>query len=168
VVGGTLWVTPDSLFIQMAQDVVHFEYIFYKFLLVGLTLLVSLVASEGLNSWHVMKSIGKVGIIAGMIWSIFNFSVNYALQLIDTATVLVIMAANPMFSALGTYFLLKEKIPLRTIVTGIVCFLSILIIVSSELGSGNKNALGLFFALMSSISMGSFFVALRYAAVCTG
>ena len=67
-----------------------------------------------------MKEIGLIGVLAGIVWGIQNFLITYAFQKTAAANVLVIVAANPMFSAILSYFLLNEKAPVRTILASIV------------------------------------------------
>jgi drug/metabolite transporter (DMT)-like permease len=102
------------------------------------------------------------------VWTIVNFSINYALQTTSTASSLVILASNPMFSAIFSYFILRETIPLRTILTSLVCFASIVIIFYGQLGGNQGNVIGLIFALISAIAFGLYFVLIRYASVVKG
>lgn len=166
---GVLAVSPDSLLIREVSHLPNFEVIFYKFLFVGLSLLVALVAYEGPSkSIEIFKELGWIGWTAAGVWTIVNFSINYALQTTSTASSLVILASNPMFSAIFSYFILRETIPLRTILTSLVCFASIVIIFYGQLGGNQGNVIGLIFALISAIAFGLYFVLIRYASVVKG
>ncbi len=72
-----------------------------------------------------------------------------------------------MFSAIFGLLLLKEKIPIRTIICCIVCFGAILLIFSTEL-SGDTDLVGMISALFSSVLMGLYFVLLRVASKYEG
>jgi drug/metabolite transporter (DMT)-like permease len=47
-------------------------------------------------------SLGWVGLFSSIIWAINNFTLVYSLQTTAAANSLVILAANPLFSALGS------------------------------------------------------------------
>lgn len=55
-----------------------------------------------------------------------------AIQLTAVANVLVIVASNTVFSSIFSYLLLGELIPIRMIVTSLICFGAIALIFSGE------------------------------------
>lgn len=114
------------------------------------------------------KEIGKVGVLASISWGAANFFFTTAVQQTAVANVLVINASNPMFSAILGLLLLKERIPIHTIICCVVCFGAILLIFSTELGSDSNNLVGMICALLSSVLMGLYFVLLRVASKYEG
>ena len=166
---GVLAITPDSLLVREASTLPDMQVILYKMLFLALCLLVTLLASEGpLGTVRVFQELGWIGWGAGFIWAISNFAINYAFIQTAVANVLVILAANPMFSAVASYFLLGETIPRRTVAAALVCFAAIIIIFYDQLGSGGGDAIGLICALVASLTLGLYFVLIRYASVKTG
>ncbi len=166
---GVLTVTPDALLVRKVSDLPNFDVIFWKSLFFALILFVCLLASQGIKGTiQVFKDVGWIGWVAGVVWGISILAVTYAFQRTAAANVLVITAANPMFSAVGSYFLLKEHIPWRTIAAAVVCFLSIIIIFYGQLDSGDGDAIGLLNAVIASLTLGMYFVLVRYAGMQMG
>lgn len=101
-----------------------------------------------------------------MVWGGSNVAIGYAFQNTAVATVLVINASNPVFSAIFGYFLLGEVPPIRTICASIVCIGAIALIFAGEVNSGSGNSIGgVLASLASSISMGLYFVLLRLLSI---
>ena len=67
-----------------------------------------------------------------MLWGASNMLFTSAIQLTAVANVLVIVASNTVFSSIFSYLLLGEVIPIRMIVTSIICFGAIALIFSGE------------------------------------
>ena len=75
---------------------------------------------------------GPFGWGAGMLWGASNMLFTSAIQLTAVSNVLVIVASNTVFSSIFSYLLLGEIIPIRMIVTSIICFGAIALIFSGE------------------------------------
>jgi drug/metabolite transporter (DMT)-like permease len=169
---GILVISPDSLLVRLVSSLPDMEVIFYKYLFLASVLLVGMVASQGKGAIDTLLNLGWIGWITGVIWGISNFFLNYAFQHADVASVLVINAANPVFCTIASYLLIKEPMKIRTIVATVACFISILIIFSGSLGSGDKTGgsspEGLVYALIASMTFGLFFALLRYAELSSG
>ncbi len=150
---------------RVLSNIPDFTVIFYRYMLFAAIYIVVYVAKEGKNAWKSFRRIGWIGAVAGIVWGISNFTITYAFQKTAIANALVINSANPMWSALFSWIVLKETIPLRTIITSLVAFGAIIIIFYGQLGSGNSGAdsTGLVCALIASMSMGAYFVLLRLA-----
>jgi drug/metabolite transporter (DMT)-like permease len=164
--------TPDALLVREVSHLPDLQVIFLKYLFFGLFLTVSLLASQGFNAvLNLVKNFGWIGWSAGIIWAISNFTVNVAFQKTAVANVLVIVAANPMFSAVASYFVLKETIRLRTAIAALVCFSAIIIIFSGDLGKNSNSstdAIGLMNALVASVTLGFYLVLVRYSGIVKG
>eukprot|EP01036_Dinobryon_divergens_P030914 gene30914-40234_t len=137
---GVLTLTPDTLFIRLAEDVDPLNVQFYRYGLSGLTLLFVFILRERRHTIEKFKEIGKVGVLASISWGAANFFFTTAVQQTAVANVLVINASNPMFSA----------------------------ILGTELGSDSNNLVGMICALLSSVLMGLYFVLLRVASKYEG
>jgi drug/metabolite transporter (DMT)-like permease len=164
--------TPDALLVREVSHLPDLQVIFLKYLFFGLFLLVALLASQGFTAVvNLVIHFGWIGWSAGVIWAISNVTVNIAFQNTAVANVLVIVAANPMFSAVASYFVLKETIRLRTIIAALVCFSAIIIIFSGDLGKHSNHstdAIGLMTALVASVTLGFYLVLVRYSGIATG
>ncbi len=165
---GVLALTPDSLLVRKVSHLPDFTVQFYRFLFYGVAIGIFFVFQEREKTIQKFKEIGKIGFAAGLVWGGSNLLVTLAFQKTAIASALVIIASNPMFSAIFSYFLLKESIPLRTIIAALVCFGAIVLIFSAELGSGGSQIDGVLYALFASITMGLYFVLLRLAFIYQG
>jgi drug/metabolite transporter (DMT)-like permease len=170
-VTGILALTPDSLLVRLVSRLPNFEVIFLKNIIQAVFLSLVLLITQGSGVVKSVKDLGRIGWIAGFIWAVSNFCITYAFQNTAVANVLVILAANPMFSAIATYFLLKETIRIRTMIAALVCFAAIIIIFSGELGKGDSSAadiVGLINALAASVTFGFYLALVRYAEMKNG
>lgn len=97
-----------------------------------------------------------------------------AIQLTAVANVLVILASNPMWTVILSYFALGEEIKLRTVVCCLVCFGAIVLIFVSDLQASqdqklsSDSLLGNILALFASFTLGGYFVLLRVASKFEG
>lgn len=160
---GVLALTPDSLMLRKVSNVPSYTVLFYRYLSFALTAFLTLVLTQKGETWRSFKQIGLWGVATGLILGVSNICITLGFLNTAAANVLVIYSSNPVFSALFSWLLMREKIPLRTILTSLVCLGAIALIFSSELGgsSDGNDLAGLLFAFGSSISLGLFFVLLR-------
>ena len=154
----------DTLLTRKLGNVPNFVVIFYKNFLFAMPLLLYLLVTSGVQGTiDKFRHIGPYGWFAGLVWGTSNLLITYGFQIIEVATVLVIVAANPMFAAMFSYLILKERVPWYTMLAGLVCFGAIVVIFYSELTSSNSpNVGGLLAALGCAITMGLYFVLLRF------
>lgn len=160
-----LVLTPDSLLVRKLSHLPNFVVMFYRYLVFTVVLTLFLGLTSGPKGFLLkFKSIGKIGWFAGLIWGASNLLITYGFQTIAAATVLVIIASNPMFSALFSYLILKETVPWHTFAAGLVCFGAIVSIFYSQLsGDESTNVAGLLSSLGAAATMGLYFVLLRLA-----
>lgn len=154
----------DTLLTRKLGNVPNFVVIFYKNFLFAMPMMLYLLVTSGVQGTiDKFRHIGPYGWFAGLVWGTSNLLITYGFQIIEVATVLVIVAANPMFAAIFSYLILKEPVPWYTMLAGLVCFGAIVVIFYSELTSSNSpNVGGLLAALGSAITMGLYFVLLRF------
>eukprot|EP01031_Cornospumella_fuschlensis_P042972 gene42972-52519_t len=95
-----------------------------------------------------------------------KFLITIALQSASVGSVLVILASNPMFSGILSYFLLGEVMKKPTVLAAVVCFTAIIVIFVSELsrsGQGVASLGGMACALVATIALSLYLVLLRLA-----
>lgn len=165
---GVLILTPDSLCVRELARLPDFTVILYKYLFLASFLTIVWFAAFPQTFVKSFQDLGYIGWIASLLWGLCNFLITVGFQTTAVANVLVIIAANPLFSSVLTYYVLKENVPLRTILAACVCFAAILIIFYSQLNASGSDLIGLICALGASISIASYFVLLRLAQVRTG
>jgi drug/metabolite transporter (DMT)-like permease len=158
-----LVLSSDSLLVRKVGNLPNFVVIFYKNLFYAMPLALYLLVTCGVSGfWEKFRVIGPLGWFAGFVWGASNFMITYGFQVTAIASVLVIVASNPMFAAIFSFIILKEPVPWYTVLAGLVCFGSIIVIFYSELtSSSDPNIGGLLAALGSAITTGFFFVVIR-------
>ncbi len=164
---GTLFLCPDTLFIRLVQnDIDPFTLLFYKYLGYAIVSITFYVVQSGFSqTYKELMSISKMTYLAGFLWGISNVFFTLGVTNTAVANVLCIIAADPLFSTILLYFLLKENIKLRHLITSIVCFLGILIVCISEFQTSNSQSsiLGLLSAVAASVLISTYFITLQAA-----
>jgi drug/metabolite transporter (DMT)-like permease len=168
---GVLVLTPDSLLVRLASsDLPGMEIIFFKYLFMFSILTIGILLKDREKFFQQLLSLGYIGWFSAILWGISNFAINYAFLNTNIASVLVINSSNPIFAAIGSYLLLNEIIRFRTVFTIIVCLGALVYIFVSELTGGGEGPglIGLFSALVASVTLGSYFALLRYVEKVNG
>lgn len=165
---GILALTPDALLIRLSAGTKDATVLFYRYGLATVVLMIVFRLMKGDVWYQKFKDIGRIGFFAGLVWGGNNFLFTYAIQNTAVATALVILASNPMFSAIFSLILLKERIPLRTIVMCIISFIVITLIFVGELKADPDTYSGIVAAVFCSITLGLYFVLLRVASKYEG
>jgi len=167
---GVLVITPDTLLIREVSggEVSDMTVQFYRFMPFGFTIAAFFFLTETKEECFAkLKGVGWVGIIAALVWGASNMLFTVAIQKTQVATVLVILATQPMCSAIMEWLCLGEKIPLRTIVCSLVCFGAILLIFAQQMTSSNQSSnddtIGAICAVLAAITNAGYFVLLRVA-----
>ena len=143
-VTGTLLITPDSLFIRLA-NLESWNLIFYRgfipFLVVFIGLLViyktKLINELINNGWH--------GFAYACVFTITNIVFVISIENTNVANTLIMIALAPMLSAIISFIFLKENPDQKTWVAIIITTLSVIYIFYDALDSGDflGNFLGL-------------------------
>jgi len=176
---GIIILSPDSLMVlTMSETLPTSAVICYRYglnAIFGLCAYVCICRYENKAFMSGFQSNGKVGLGAGLLFSIAHVTITYAFIGANTATVLVILAAGPIFSACSAYLLLGEIPLVRTVVTGAVAMGALVYICVDELVNSpsaknedeeaSRSVLGILAALLSSISFGMYLTVLRYLAL---
>jgi drug/metabolite transporter (DMT)-like permease len=161
--GGVLTITTDPLLLRFSSHIDNLVVQFYRYFLSSGMILFALFAVQRRESLTKLYRIGYIGFFAGLVWGVSNLLFTFAIQNAVVANVVVIMASNPMFAALFSYFMLGELIPLRTAVTCIICVGVIIAIFVNELQANPSELPGIIAAVFISLTMGLYFVLMRFA-----
>lgn len=155
---GVLALTPDTLLVRLVE-LDSITLLFWRGVatLTGLSLLTAL--QFGTGTVQQFRKIGKTGLGVAILMSCSSFCFVLALYHTSVANTLVIISSSPMFAALYSRLLLKEKVASRTMVAMTVVIIAISAIVSDSKGansiSGNLIAMG------AAISMAGAFTLMR-------
>ncbi len=120
-------------------------------------------------------SLGRWGLLAGIVWGASNVFLINAVQQTYVGNVLVILASAPMFAAICSYLIHRQLLPWRTIITCVVSFgvLALVFLGStsssgSSTGGGGNTIVGNMLAVLASSTYGLYFSLLNFIAVTDG
>lgn len=149
---GVLIISPDGLLSRLIQTD-HWNMIFWRALLLafGMWLAVSLFYPNRVMRQY--RTVFGPGLLMVVIYSLGTISFVYAITHTSVANTLVILSSTPLFAALISRVLLKEKIVLRTVIAIALVAAGIAVISfgSASTGSGLAGDL--------AAVVGSFFLA---------
>jgi drug/metabolite transporter (DMT)-like permease len=168
-VAGVMALTPDSLLIRLCAGVPNQTVLFYRNIIFGTAMLIGLIVTEKWNAWNKLKALGKWGLFTGVIFGASLWFIIVGIQKTAAANVLVIQAANPVFAAIFSWFIMREALSKITLATSAVCVVAIILIfignVNGDSSNGSDNTAGLLYAVASSVSFGLYMVMLRWLSV---
>ena len=155
---GVLILSPDTLLIRLV-DTSPWTFLTWRggLMTIGMILVLSLsYRSKLLEKIH---AIGWLGLLIALIFAINTTFFQLSVQTTNVANTLVIIATAPLFAAILSVIFLKERIPVRTWVTILICFLAVGLVFAGRLNGGHL--FGNFAALISAIGLGTHFVLVR-------
>ena len=117
---GVLVISPDGLLTRLILTD-HWTMIFYRALFVsfGMWLVVSFTCPN--RVWQQYRTVRGPGLIMVGLYALGTISFIYALTHTSVANTLIILSTTPLFAALVSWLLLKERIELRTLVAIALC-----------------------------------------------
>ena len=162
-VAGVLAVTPDSLLIRLVSAD-FMTLMFWRGLLVCLTLAVGLFVVHKAQILAKFAAIGWPGIVFAGLFSLNSFSFVLAVETTTVANTLVLISAAPLFAAIIARLFLQETVRRRTWLAILAATAGIVVIVSGSLGGGAL--LGDLAALVTALGLAiQFNILRRYRAV---
>ena len=161
---GVLVLTPDTLLIRATGHLHPPTLLFYRYGLHAFSILCFIISQNGKQTLTKLIEIGWIGVLCGLIFGTSNIFFTTAVQYPAVANVLVILAINPLFSALFSWILVGDVIKVRTAATMLVGLGAISLIFYDEMsgGSSSRVIVGNIFACCTSVLMGLFFALVRY------
>ena len=157
---GVLLVVPDSLFVRLisADPLIT---AFWRSASSGTLILLSLLIFRGLKAFDSIFHMGFLGwsyaFIIGSTAPAFVFAVSKT----SVANVVFILASMPVFSALFSYMLLKERIEPRTSITILFVILGLIVITFGSIESQIASWQGDIWALYVSIAYAAALTTIR-------
>lgn len=132
---GVVVLSPDALLVRMISTG-EWTLLFWRGILffIGITALI--VIFYGRDTVQQYRGIGKRGLLISVIFSMSTILFVTGLHHTSIANMLVIISGAPVFAALFSWVLLKEKTPLRTWITMLVIIVSIATIMWNSFGEG--------------------------------
>jgi drug/metabolite transporter (DMT)-like permease len=142
---GILILTPDGLLIKLTGAMGPIEGAFLRSVFMAISWAVMLKVSRG-SLIASLRSISKVGLMAAVLLTIDRYFFVAAVQTTTVANTLLIFAAVPAFTAILSYFVLKERCGVGSSIAIAASLAGVVIICGGELDpsriTGNIYALG--------------------------
>lgn len=132
-----LVITPDVLLIRLI-DTDPWTLAFWRGLLSAAGLVIGLIAIYRRRALEVMLAPGVPGLAIGTLFGIGTVAFVWAITHTSAASTLLIIATGSMFGAAFSWLLMRERLPVYTIVAMTGTFAGLLIIVSGEAGTGSS------------------------------
>jgi len=158
-IAGVLAVSPDSLLVRLISADL-WTLMFWRGLLVCLTLTAVLVVVQKAKAPAKLVAIGRAGLIFAALFSLNSFSFVIAVETTTVANTLVLISAAPFFAALIAKLFLGETVKRQTWLAILAAFAGIIVIVSGSFGGGAL--LGDLAALFTALGLAIQFNLLRH------
>lgn len=147
---GVLVLTPDALLIRLIEAD-RATLLFWRTLLKGLTLWLVLALYYRGRLLSVTLAMGRVGLLATGVFGLSTILFVSSITLTKAANTLFILSTAPLFAALISWIVLRERVALRTWIAILCALVGIAIIFAGGLGGGTL--LGDLLAIGAAISL---------------
>jgi drug/metabolite transporter (DMT)-like permease len=159
-VAGIILLSPDTLLVRLL-DLPQWTLQFYRGVGVFVSLTAGIAFFYGRGVFKVFRATGKTGLVAGFGYTMASLLFVSSLYHTTVANTLAIISTAPIWGALMSRFLLKERLPLRTWVAILLSVGAIGIIVGGDVAAGREHLLGDLLALLQAVFMAASFVLVR-------
>ena len=155
---GIVILTPDAVLVRLA-DSDSWTVLFWRGIFFASGIIVILLITYRSKAVNELISIGKGGVLIGILTALGGTSFILAIHYTTIAKTLVIISTSPIMVAIISLIMLKEKPEFYTWLSMIIVFIGIYIVMAGD--SSGMNLMGNFFALASVIIGGFSFTLLR-------
>ena len=155
---GIVILTPDAVLVRLA-DSDSWTVLFWRGIFFASGIIVILLLTYRSKAVNELISIGKGGVLIGILTALGGTSFILAIHYTTIAKTLVIISISPIMVAIISLIMLKEKPEFYTWLSMIIVFIGIYIVMAGD--SSGMNLMGNFFALASVIIGGFSFTLLR-------
>lgn len=157
---GVLILTPDTLLFRLINTDV-WTITFWRGILMPAATFLFFIAYYRRQFIPFIFNIGRIGILIAFINAISNLAFNVSVTYTTVAKTLIILAASPVFAAVLSIFILKERPDKATWIVIAFTFTGICIVVSDHLGQASGSLLGDSAAFVTAIFMALSFTLMR-------
>lgn len=157
---GILVLSPDTLLVRLL-DLPQWTLQFYRGLGMCLCLLLGMAVVHRGQAWSRLRAVGKAGLLTACCFAASTILFINALYLTSVANTLALISTSPIFGALFSRFVLKERLPLRTWLATVGAFLAVALIVAGDAEINPEHFAGDLLALIQAVFMASAFVLIR-------
>lgn len=114
IIAPTLWSIAGVL-TRHLDSARGFEITFWRSLFSGIFVAGALLYQQGLGrSVHTVRSLGSLGVLSGLMWSVMFVCFMVALTRTTVANTLIVMSVSPLLTAFLAWVILKERVSQRT------------------------------------------------------
>lgn len=159
-VAGILLLSPDTLIIRLVGTD-PWTFIAWRGALMAIGMALIIVAMYGRGTVLRLVAVGWPGIVIALQFAINNAAFQLSVQSTAVANTLAIIATAPLFAAIFSVLLLRERIPLRTWAAIALSLAGIALVFAGDWGGGSQ--FGNIAALVAAIGLGGHFVLVRLA-----
>ncbi len=108
------------------------------------------------------KTFNKPALFSGAMWAVMFTAFVFALSMTSTANTLIVMSVSPVVTTLAAWIVLREPVPLRTVIAGIAAGAGIAWMAAGDLDSlSARDGNGMLLALLVPIASAANLIALR-------
>ncbi|MDE0241714.1 MAG: DMT family transporter [bacterium] len=132
-----LVITPDVLLIRLI-DTDPWTLAFWRGLLSAAGLVIGIVAIYRRRALEIALAPGIPGLVIGTLFGIGTIAFVWSITHTSAASTLLIIATGSMFGAVFSWLLMRERLPVYTVVAMVGTFAGLLIIVSGKAGAGSS------------------------------
>ena len=157
---GVLFLTPDSLFIRLA-NIETWGLLFYRGAIPFIVVLIGLLIVYRSNFFKLLFSMGFPGIIYAGTFALTNITFIISIQNTNVANTLVMIAMAPMLSAILSAIFLKENPDKKTWTAIIITFFAVIFIFNDSIKLGN--IIGDIFGIITAFGLAIGAVVIRSA-----
>ena len=157
---GVLFLTPDSLFIRLA-NIETWGLLFYRGAIPFIVVLIGLLIVYRSYFFKLLFSMGFPGIIYAGTFALTNITFIISIQNTNVANTLVMIAMAPMLSAILSAIFLKENPDKKTWTAIIITFVSVIFIFNDSIKLGN--IVGDIFGIITALGLAVGAVVIRSA-----
>ncbi len=157
---GVLILSPDGLLVRLLT-VDGWTIVFWRGLLLGLTLSAVIALRNGRDTLARFREIGRPGLLIAVLFGAASSTFIFALLNTTVANAFVITSSQPLIAAVLSRWLLAEPVSRRTWIATLAVFAGIAVIFAGSLRAGGL--LGDMFALLTALLIASKMVVIRHA-----
>ena len=150
----------NGIFIRALGDLTDWQIVFWRHLLIGLMLCLSLTLSYRSSLINAFKKIGRPGIFGAVAFGLSLLFLTMALHNSPIANVMFILALVPILTALLAWVTLRERIQKVTWVAMIGAAIGVALMVIGHLNGGSMKGAGL--SVGCAVTVSIFAVILRW------
>ncbi|MAM89821.1 MAG: EamA family transporter [unclassified Hahellaceae] len=157
----------DALLVRLA-DVAAWDIVFWRGWLVCLALTIYLVAARQLSQIRLLKQFWVATLVIAALYALGSSLFVFSIKLTKVANTVLILSCTPFCAALFSWFILGERIRLRTVIAMLAATTGIVVVFAGAAGFGDglHDVVGSFLALLIALITGLTLTLLRkYAAL---